>query len=358
MRIRSAILAAMVCASASAAHAQPIDGLYVSGGGGVRAPFPITSTSYAPGFGGGFDLNQKAGYDARLALGYAFGNGWRVEAELNDGTSNVGAVTGASYLTSGRGSVRNVGAMANTLFDLDIGSPYAFPYLGAGAGYQMTRLSGVSVSRADTAASLTATGEKGAFAAQAIAGVSFPIPNMPGLSVTADYRVMDILGGESFDVASSVGPGTGSVKLHNQFNQSGILSIRYAFNTPAPPGLTPPPAPAPTPHQARSYEVLFALGSAALDAQGRRTIAEAAQAAQTGQETRIEIAGNADTSGNARANQALSERRAKTVADALIRAGVTKDSIALKAYGDTKPQVPTGPGVADARNRRVEILLP
>ena len=358
MRIRSAILAVIVCAGASAAHAQPIDGLYVSGGGGVRAPFPITTTSYAPGFGGGFDLNQKAGYDARLALGYAFGNGWRVEAEVNDGTNNVGAVTGASYLTSGRGSVRNVGAMANTLFDLDIGSPYAFPYLGAGAGYQMTRLSGVSVSRADSAASFTATGEKGAFAAQAIVGVSFPIPNMPGLSVTADYRMMDILGGDSFGVTSSSAPGSGSVKLHNQFNQSGILSIRYAFNTPPPPGLTPPPAPAPTPHQARSYEVLFALGSAALDAQGRRTIGEAAQAAQTGQDARIEVSGNTDTSGSPAANQALSERRAKAVTDALVRAGVTKDNIAVTAFGDTKPQVPTGPGIVEARNRRVEILLP
>ena len=62
--------------------------------------------------------------------------------------------------------------------------------------------------------------------------------------------------------------------------------------------------------------------------------------------TRVEVAGNADTSGQAVANQALSERRANAVAAALIRAGVPKDAIAIQAFGDTKPAVPTGPGVA------------
>ena len=40
--------------------------------------------------------------------------------------------------------------------------------------------------------------QSGAFAWQAIVGASFPVPNVPGLSLTADYRFMDILGGEKF----------------------------------------------------------------------------------------------------------------------------------------------------------------
>jgi outer membrane protein OmpA-like peptidoglycan-associated protein len=246
--------------------------------------------------------------------------------------------------------------MANALFDMDIGSPYVFPYLGFGVGYQSTGLQGFSVTRTAPSGTFSTSARAGGFAAQVIAGLAFPVPNRPGWSITADYRVMDILGGDTFNGASSFGPASGSTKMHNQFDQSAILGVRYAFDTPMPAALVPPAAETP-PAQTRSFLVLFGPGSATLDSRASDVVAAAVRDAAQGQKTRVGVAGNADTSGNAAANMALSERRAQVVAAAMIRAGVPKDEIAIQAFGDTKPAVPTGPGIARAENRRVEIVV-
>ncbi|MSO90914.1 MAG: flagellar motor protein MotB, partial [Acetobacteraceae bacterium] len=52
-----------------------------------------------------------------------------------------------------------------------------------------------------------------------------------------------------------------------------------------------------------------------------------------------------------------SMRRAQTVAAELVRNGVAKGEIAIKAFGDTVLLVPTGPGVREPQNRRVEIII-
>ena len=40
-----------------------------------------------------------------------------------------------------------------------------------------------------------------------------------------------------------------------------------------------------------------------------------------------------------------------------MRLGVPKNIIDIKAFGDTKPLVPTGPQTREPQNRRVEIVL-
>jgi outer membrane protein OmpA-like peptidoglycan-associated protein len=69
------------------------------------------------------------------------------------------------------------------------------------------------------------------------------------------------------------------------------------------------------------------------------------------------VDGNTDTSGTPQYNQGLSERRARTVAEELVRDGVPQNAISMHAYGDTKLLVPTGPGVREPQNRRVEIVF-
>ena len=76
---------------------------------------------------------------------------------------------------------------------------------------------------------------------------------------------------------------------------------------------------------------------------------DAAAASTQNQTTRIEVTGHTDTSGNAAADQALPERRAKAVAAALVRDGVAKDEITVQARGDTNLAVPTGPGVGGSQ---------
>ncbi|HWA48980.1 MAG TPA: OmpA family protein [Dongiaceae bacterium] len=105
------------------------------------------------------------------------------------------------------------------------------------------------------------------------------------------------------------------------------------------------------------YVVYFDLGQAALDSEARATIAAAAQEFQTTGSARISVRGHTDTSGNADFNQALSERREQAVADELVSLGVPVTAITGEALGETDLAVPTGDGVPEAQNRRVEIAV-
>jgi len=135
------LLAATLLALPLAARAQPIQGLYV--GAGVGANFMQDTrvrvrlgSLPGPTLHGGFDT----GVTALGSVGWGFGNGVRVEAEGSWRRNTVG-----SNDTSGlSGAEKKIGAMANVLFDMDIGSPYVFPYLGAGAGAQWVKLNWVS----------------------------------------------------------------------------------------------------------------------------------------------------------------------------------------------------------------------
>ncbi len=105
------------------------------------------------------------------------------------------------------------------------------------------------------------------------------------------------------------------------------------------------------------FVVYFALGKATLDSEAQATIAAAAQEFQTTGSARISVRGHTDTSGNADFNQSLSERREQAVADELTRLGVPMAAITGDAVGETDLAVPTGDGVPEAQNRRVEIAV-
>lgn len=69
---------------------------------------------------------------------------------------------------------------------------------------------------------------------------------------------------------------------------------------------------------------------------------------------RIRIEGHTNAVGNRDFNLALSQRRAKAVADYLVAHGISQDRIEAKGYGFDVPRIISAPG--DARNRRVEII--
>ena len=70
---------------------------------------------------------------------------------------------------------------------------------------------------------------------------------------------------------------------------------------------------------------------------------------------RLQVSGHADSSGGDAYNLALSERRARNVADLLVGKGVAADSLVVQSFGETRPAVQTGDGVREPLNRRVEI---
>jgi outer membrane autotransporter protein len=131
--------------------------------------------------------------------------------------------------------------------------------------------------------------------------------------------------------------------------------IRLSFGEPPPSAAAPVAAPAPSP--VRSYLVFFDWDDASLSDRARQVIAEAAAASSSVRSTRIEVNGYTDTSGTPSYNQGLSVRRAQVVAAELVRDGVAPGAIAIHGFGETHLLVPTGPGVREAQNRRVEIFI-
>lgn len=339
MRLRSIFLAFAGCilwaGLSGAARAQPIQGFYIDGGAGLRLSFPPKATSLEPGVPGAFELRQNMGYMTQLSGGYALGDGWRFELEASLGRSSIHSVAGTPYPATPAGSVQNLGFMANALFDLDVRSPYVYPYLGVGVGYQRTDLDGFVNTPVGRPGSFSASGTSGAPAAQIIGGLSFPLPNMPGLSLTVDYRVMDILGGGTYDGTSTIGLAAGSagragsVKMHNQFVQNLLFGVRYAFDTPPPPAETPQAALVPT-VPAHSYEVAFERNATTLSGRGQAVVRDAALTSTRQRLTRIAVTGGKDASGGA----ALSDRRANMVVAALVADGVPRELIAVQGVGD------------------------
>jgi outer membrane protein OmpA-like peptidoglycan-associated protein len=69
------------------------------------------------------------------------------------------------------------------------------------------------------------------------------------------------------------------------------------------------------------------------------------------------VIGHTDTVGTDAFNDALSRQRAEVVRRALVARGIDERNIVVAGRGKREPIVPTGDGVAEARNRRVEILV-
>jgi outer membrane protein OmpA-like peptidoglycan-associated protein len=363
MQFRKAIVAAGLLALPAAAMAQPIDGLYVGAGAGYNT-MANQSVRNVYGPNGSTHLQQakisnRQGFVVPASVGWGFGNGFRVEVEGNyrHTQSKLG-----NDVPSGAGSNQTFGAMANGFYDFDVGLPYLFPYIGVGGGYEFSKIQSITGTfPGNIPFASNTSGRIGSPAAQGMLGVGIPLAWVPGLSATVEFRYMHLFRQLTYNGATlGAAPDTTRVSytLSDQNNYSGIVGLRYAFFTPPPP---PPPAPpvvaAPAPAPARTYLVFFDWDKADLTDRARQIIAEAAQNSTKVQVTRIECNGYTDTSGTPAYNQKLSVRRAQNVAAELVKDGVPQNIITIQGFGDTHLLVPTGPGVREPQNRRVEIIF-
>jgi outer membrane protein OmpA-like peptidoglycan-associated protein len=86
----------------------------------------------------------------------------------------------------------------------------------------------------------------------------------------------------------------------------------------------------------QSENVFFRIGRSSIDAKQAATVDQIAQWAKEHPEALITLTGYADKgTGTARINQAISERRAAAVKDALVKRGIKASRIATDAKGDT-----------------------
>ncbi len=116
----------------------------------------------------------------------------------------------------------------------------------------------------------------------------------------------------------------------------------------------PPAAPPPA---SELYLVYFDLDNADLSEAAKAVLETASSAAWKLKGMTVTVSGHTDLAGTADHNMELSKRRAIVVSEALIKAGVASAAIKAEAFGQTLPAIITADGVAEARNRRVEIFL-
>jgi len=69
------------------------------------------------------------------------------------------------------------------------------------------------------------------------------------------------------------------------------------------------------------------------------------------------VVGHTDAVGNDPSNDALGQQRADTMRAALIGRGLAAENVRAISRGKRAPAIPTADGVAEPRNRRVEILV-
>jgi outer membrane protein OmpA-like peptidoglycan-associated protein len=131
-----------------------------------------------------------------------------------------------------------------------------------------------------------------------------------------------------------------------------LAGVTYKFVSPPPPPPPAPPAVAPP-----SFMVFFDWDRSNLSQQALATIQQAADAFRQKGNARITATGHTDTSGPESYNMALSLRRANAVKDALVRDGVPAQAITVIGMGEKGLLVPTGDGVREPQNRRVEIVI-
>ena len=122
----------------------------------------------------------------------------------------------------------------------------------------------------------------------------------------------------------------------------------------------PEPEPEPEPMEAPTMPVLFVLfdfDSASLDAKAVSLVENIAAQILARNPTRVFVSGHTDSSGSDDYNEALSERRAQTVASALTSLGVDGSILIVTAMSEYEQRVETDDGVRERQNRYVRVTL-
>ena len=101
--------------------------------------------------------------------------------------------------------------------------------------------------------------------------------------------------------------------------------------------------------------ILFESGTATFADDSGARVATIAELLRDHPGVRVEIEGHTDASGAARANLALSQKRANAVRDALLEAGVERDRLVAYGYGEGVPLVDNSTPEGRAQNRRIEF---
>ncbi len=117
------------------------------------------------------------------------------------------------------------------------------------------------------------------------------------------------------------------------------------------------PKPKPKPEVIRLEGVHFETNSAELTPASAAILDRVVETLKKHPKIRVEVAAHTDSRGSAAYNQALSERRAKSVMDYLVSHGVDASRLSAHGYGESQPVASNATPEGRAKNRRVELRI-
>lgn len=173
--------------------------------------------------------------------------------------------------------------------------------------------------------------------------------------VVGGYLLGDILGGRNDRTAKIVGAGLGGLagagigyymdeqekKLREQTAGTGIDVTREGDNL-----ILNMPS-----------NVTFGVDSSAISPGFQATLNGVADTLSRYEKSYVDVLGHTDSTGSDAYNQALSERRAESVANFLANSGVQRARLATRGYGESQPIASNATEQGRAANRRVEIKI-
>ena len=104
-------------------------------------------------------------------------------------------------------------------------------------------------------------------------------------------------------------------------------------------------------------DIAFAPGRAALRPEAKASLGKLVAFVNRDPTKPIRIEGHTDSRGNANSNQLLSQKRADSVRDALIAAGVAANRMTSTGMGEDQPVADNETEEGRAKNRRVDVIV-
>jgi OmpA-OmpF porin, OOP family len=350
IRVLGLTVSALALMAAPGFAAEQVKGFYVGAGAGLTIPMDDEIESKTAGIAT-HKLSFDPGWLVNGQVGYGYGNGLRTELEVGYRQASGDSITNpnANASLSAADNYGVLNTMVNVLYDMDINAPI-MPYIGVGVGYAHVWQKDLNIASSSSALVSASDRSAGAFAYQAIAGMSYDIA--PQWAATVDYRYLATTRLDFGNMKSEY-------SSHNV-----VFGVRYAFDAPA--ALAPVPAAAASPLVtpaaqapvvANTYMVFFDFNKSAITPEAKKILAAVAADYKKGKSVRINVTGHADRVGGDKYNDKLSAKRAAAVRAELAKMGVPAKSVMTKASGEAQPLVATADGVREAQNRRAEIVL-
>jgi outer membrane protein OmpA-like peptidoglycan-associated protein len=138
------------------------------------------------------------------------------------------------------------------------------------------------------------------------------------------------------------------------------VSYNHSFAPPPAPEYTPPPPPPPAPPVKRRIVlrgVNFDFDKSNIRADARPILDEAIRVLKDEPEIDVSVDGHTDSIGTEAYNQRLSERRAQSVVDYLVRGGIARSRLNPVGEGESDPVASNDTEEGRAQNRRVELNI-